>query len=77
MLQKLNERFKGIISWTIIILIAITFALLGAEYYVQSHQISAVEVEVNGQPIFKQKFEFNYRLARQQFDSASLTQANE
>lgn len=77
MLQKLNERFKGIITWSIITLIATTFALLGLEYYNQSHQLSAVEVEVNGYPIFKQKFEFNYRLARQQYDSAKLTQEND
>lgn len=77
MLQKLNERIKGVVAWIVIILIAVTFTLFGVDYYMQSHQTSDVEVTVNDEPISKQAYEINYRRNRQQRDSSQLTAASE
>src|SRR3546814_553347 len=77
MLQKLNERIQGVIAWVVIILIAVTFTLFGVDYYMQSHQTSDVEVDVNGQPIGKQAFDINYRRVRQQRDPSQITAASE
>ncbi len=77
MLQKLNERIQGLVAWIVIVLIALTFTLFGVDYYLQSHHLSASEVEVNGHPITKQAFEINYRRARQQRDSAQFTALQE
>ncbi|MFA5959346.1 MAG: SurA N-terminal domain-containing protein [Tatlockia sp.] len=77
MLQKLNERIQGVVAWVVIILIAVTFTLFGVDYYMQSHQASDAEVEVNGQPISKQTFELSYRRARQQRDPSQLNAASE
>ncbi|WP_028388290.1 SurA N-terminal domain-containing protein [Legionella fairfieldensis] len=77
MLQKLNERIQGVIAWVVIILIAVTFTLFGVDYYMQGHQTSNVEVDVNGQPISKQDVEINYKRARQQRESSQITAVNE
>lgn len=77
MLQKLNERIQGVVAWIVIILIAVTFTLFGIDYYLQSHQGSTGQVEVNGQPITKQAFELNYRRTRQQNAPAQMTAASE
>ncbi|MDI9817910.1 MULTISPECIES: SurA N-terminal domain-containing protein [unclassified Legionella] len=77
MLQKLNERIQGLVAWIVIILIAITFTLFGVDYYMQSHQTSNAEVDVNGVGISKQAFEINYRRARQQRDPSQITAASE
>lgn len=77
MLQKLNERIQGVVAWVVIILIAITFTLFGVDYYMQSHQASNAEVEVNGLSISKQAFELNYRRSRQQRDPSQITTASE
>lgn len=77
MLQKLNERIQGVIAWVVILLIAVTFTLFGVDYYMQSHQASDIEVDVNGQAISKQSFEINYRRARQQRDPSQITAASE
>lgn len=77
MLQKLNERIQGLVAWIVIILIAITFTLFGVDYYMQSHQASSAEVEVNGEGISKQAYEINYRRARQQRDAAQMTAASD
>lgn len=77
MLQKLNERIQGVIAWVVIILIAVTFTLFGVDYFMQSHQTSDIEVDVNGHPISKQAFEINYRRARQQRDPSQITAASE
>ncbi len=73
MLQKFNEKIRGVFAWIIIVLIAITFTLFGVDYYLQSHNRSNVEVEVNGEPISQARFETNYRRIRQQQDITSLT----
>lgn len=77
MLQKLNERIQGVVAWIVIILIAMTFTLFGVDYYMQSHQSSSAEVEVNGQPISKQAFDTNYRRSRQQRDPSTITAASD
>ncbi len=73
MLQKLNERIQGFVAWIIIVLVAITFTLFGIDYYMQSHQESNAQVEVNGQVISKQVYESKYRRARQSQDQAQMT----
>lgn len=72
MLQKLNERIQGIIAWVVIILIVITFSLFGIEYFMQTHQDTSVQVEINGQPITKQAFELSYWRTRQLRETAHL-----
>jgi len=77
MLQKLNERIQGVVAWLVIILIAVTFTLFGIDYYMQSHQDSNAQVEVNGQAITKQAFEVSYRRTRQLRDPAQMTATSE
>jgi peptidyl-prolyl cis-trans isomerase D len=61
----------------VIILITFTFALFGIDYYLQTHNVSNVQIEVNGYPISKQDFEVNYRRARQMRDPSQMTTALE
>lgn len=76
MLQKLNERIQGVVAWIVIVLITITFALFGVEYYLQSRQDSNnAQAEVNGKMISKQDFEINYRRSRQAHEQSQLTAA--
>lgn len=77
MLQKLNERIKGLVAWVVIILIAITFAMFGIDTYLRSHQSSNVAAEVNDEPISKQALETNYRRNRLQKDPSKMTAATE
>src|SRR3990167_2181929 len=77
MLQKLNERIQGIVAWIVIILIAITFTLFGVDYYMQSRQVSDVEVTVNGEAVPKQTYEINYRRIRQQQEYDQATAPND
>lgn len=77
MLQKLNERLQGAIAWIVVGLIAITFTLFGVDYFMQSHQLTNVEAEVNGKSISKQAFEANYRRIRQQNDLSTMTAASD
>lgn len=70
MLQKLNERLQGIVSWVIIGIVAITFTLFGIDYYIQSRQTSSnVVVEVNGSPITKEMVNLKIERARRVLDS--------
>lgn len=77
MLQKLNERIQGVIAWVVIILIAATFTLFGVDYYMQSRQVSDVEVSVNGEAISKHFFDTSYRRNRQQKDPSLMTAASD
>lgn len=77
MLQKLNERIQGVIAWIVIVMIAVTFTLFGVDYYMQSHQASDSEVDVNGQAISKHAYEIAYRRSRQQSDLSQMTAASE
>ncbi len=72
MLQKLNERLQGIVSWVIIGIVAITFTLFGIDHYIQSRQTSTnVVVEVNGSPITKEMVNLKIERARRTADSRS------
>lgn len=77
MLEKLNERIQGIVSWVIIGLIAITFTLFGMDYYMQSHQTSNAKVLVNDQSINNQAFDTSYRRSRAKLDAATTTTADD
>ena len=72
MLQKINERIQGVISWVVIILVALTFTLFGLDYYFQSHQTSTVAADVNGQPIPKRWVDVAYQRLRQGLDPAEI-----
>ena len=65
MLQKLNDKIQGLIAWVIILLVVLTFAMFGIEYYVQSKRDGLLVAEVNGQPIFKQDFDLQFRRLNQ------------
>lgn len=71
MLQKLNEGIQGVLAWVIIILVSVTFALFGVDYYLQSRHSSNNVITVNDQPISKQELEIGIRRARQAFDPAT------
>lgn len=77
MLQKLNERIQGVVAWVIITLIAVTFALFGIDYYIQSRHASSAAVEIDDESISKQAFELNYRRTRQMRDPKTMTAAIE
>lgn len=77
MLQKLNERIQGIVSWLIIVLVAMTFTLFGVDYYLQSRQVTNTKIVINNQAITNQAFEASYRRARAQQDEAQLSAADE
>lgn len=77
MLQKLNERVKGVVAWVIVILIALTFTLFGIDSYLQSRNYSDSAIEVDGVKISKHEFDLYYRRARQQIDPATLTKDKE
>ncbi len=72
MLQKINERIQGVISWVVIILVALTFTLFGLDYYFQSHQTSSAVAEVNGQSIPKRWVDLAYERLRQGRDPADI-----
>lgn len=62
MLQKLNERLQGVISWIVVILITTTFAIFGIDYFLANrHDANAVAVKINNQDITKRDYEINLR----------------
>lgn len=77
MLQKINERIQGVVAWTVIILITVTFSLFGIDYYIQSKDSGQTEVRVNGEPISKQLFELQFRRERQMRDATLNSQESE
>lgn len=73
MLQKLNERIQGVVTWVIVGLVTLTFTLVGLDYYFQSKRDSDIKAQVNGQRVTKQAFELNYRRISQMQDQNALT----
>jgi peptidyl-prolyl cis-trans isomerase D len=61
MLQKLNEKIQGLVAWIIILLVVITFAMFGVDYYLQSRRDGNTVAEVNGDPISKHEFDLQFR----------------
>lgn len=72
MLQKLNERVKGLFAWIVVILIAFTFMMFGVDYFLQSKQSPGSVAEVNGEVIPATVFEQVYRRLRHQ-DTSNLS----
>lgn len=69
MLQKLNEHLQGVVSWIIVILITITFAIFGIDYFLANrHSSAAVAVKINNQDITKRDYEINLRRILQMKD---------
>lgn len=77
MLQKLNERIQGIVAWVIVILIAVTFAFFGVDYYIQSRHDAEILAEVNGEAISKREFELVYQRTRQFRDASQINPSQE
>ncbi|MDX2345888.1 MAG: SurA N-terminal domain-containing protein [Legionella sp.] len=77
MLQKFNERIQGVIAWTIIGVVALTFMLFGVDSFLQAHHATAVAAEIDGQTISKQAFELQYRRMRQAQEASGMTDGDE
>ena len=81
MLQKFRERMQGIIAWTIVIAICITFALWGIQNYLHGDSSGNYLAKVNGVKITQKKLLTAYEILRNekmrqlgadyQFDQAS------
>lgn len=61
MLQKLNEKIQGLVAWIVVLLVVVTFAFFGLDYYLQSKRESSPVAEVNGAPISKHEFDLQFR----------------
>jgi peptidyl-prolyl cis-trans isomerase D len=61
MLQKLNEKIQGLFAWIIVLLVVITFAFFGLDYFLQSKRESGAIAEVNDEPISKHEFDLQFR----------------
>lgn len=61
MLQKINERIQGLVAWIIILLVVITFAMFGIDYYMQSKRDGTNVAEVNQEVISKHQFDLQFR----------------
>jgi hypothetical protein len=70
MLQELNERFKGVIAWFIVLLIGVTFLLFGMQQYQQSHQSQGIVAKVNGKRIFQHEFHELFKRMYGQYSAA-------
>lgn len=61
MLQKINERIQGLVAWIIVLLVVITFAMFGIDYYMQSKRDGANVAQINGEAISKHEFDLQFR----------------
>ena len=78
MLQKLNERLQGVIAWIIVILVTITFAIFGVDYFIQNrHGDASPEVKVNSQVITKREFDINLRRISQMRDREGISDGSD
>jgi peptidyl-prolyl cis-trans isomerase D len=75
MLQRIGERVKGWFAWLIIIVIAITFTLFGASYYLGQKGASETMAVIGDSIITKGEFDTAYRRLKRQ--TKVLTQAIE
>jgi hypothetical protein len=66
MLQSMREKMQGIIAGAIVVLIAITFALWGIQYYTRGSGDIGVIAKVNGEKITEQQVYRIYSRAQQQ-----------
>lgn len=66
MLQIMREKMQGIVAWAIVVLIAITFALWGIQYYSRGLTEGGVVAKVNGEKITEQQVRRIYDGAQQQ-----------
>ncbi len=81
MLQTFRERMQGIIAWTIVVAICITFALWGIQNYLHGDSGGDYVAKVNGTKITQKKLMTSYEVLRKtkvaqlgadfQFDQAS------
>lgn len=69
MLQKINEKIQGMVAWVIILLVTVTFALFGIEYYMQNKREGVNVAKINGQPISKHLFDLQFRRQTQMKDT--------
>ncbi len=66
MLTSIREKTSGIIAWTIIILVCITFAIWGISYYLTTGQSEQVVAKVDGIKITKKEYDKLYSNIEQQ-----------
>lgn len=72
MLQSINERVSGWVSKIIIGLVALTFVLFGANYYVTKGGHSSTYMEINNTSISRQEYEGLFRQIKAQFQQFNL-----
>ncbi len=56
MLQELNQRFRGMVAWFVVIVIGVTLVLFGVQQYRESRQSTDALATVNGNPIPRHEF---------------------
>lgn len=66
MLEYLHEKVQGWLAWAVVGIIASTFILFGASYYVNSRVNNSTKATVNGLDISRYAFETKYRRLKQQ-----------
>jgi len=66
MLQRMREKTQGIIAGAIVILVAITFALVGIQYYSRGRGEVGVVAKVNGEQITEKQVHRVYGRVQQQ-----------
>lgn len=73
MLQYLHEKVQGWLAWAVVGIIASTFVLFGASYYVGSRANNEVKATVNGTDVSRYAFDTTYRRLKQQSGSLNAT----
>ena len=73
MLQYLHEKVQGWLAWAVVGIVASTFVLFGASYYVSSRSSSTVKATVNGENVSRYAFDTTYRRLKQQAGKLNLS----
>ncbi len=75
MLEKMRENSKGLLSWAIVILIGLTFAMWGVSDYFSSGSFGRkYAAKVNGEKLSWREVESNYERARRQKGASGLSE---
>lgn len=74
MLDKMRENSKGLLSWAIVILIGLTFAMWGVSDYFSGSFGRKYAAKVNGEKLSWHEVELNYERARRQKGASGLSE---
>lgn len=74
MLEKMREKSKGFLSWGIVILIGLTFAMWGVSDYFSNSFGGKYAAKVNGERLTWREVDANYERARRQKGSSGLSE---